>query len=408
MYNIAIMLSFNKYYYSDIKQLLESITTGTSWTDVGAKKYSTEYIASINEIGHVNDVQSYFNLVHTRMTPESRFVIVYYNYLWEPLLKIAEALHLKKKQPAQNWLNITDIKNLLELSHFRIIRSGTRLLFPIYIPVISYLLNKILSQIPFISQLGLTSYVIARPEQKKLKNYTVSVIAPARNEAGNIERYVKEVPIVGTSTEIIFIEGNSKDTTLETIKKIIKKYPKKHIQLYKQKGIGKADAVREGIRHATGDIIIILDTDLSVPAAEINKFYDAIRDGYGEFINGTRMVYPLEKDSMRLLNIFGNKLFSLFFSWILGQRFTDTLCGTKVFFRKDYQRFLDLHKYFGDFDPFGDYELIFGAVKLNKEVVEIPVRYKARTYGQTNISRFKHGLLLLKMSLFAWKKFTLE
>ena len=231
------------------------------------------------------------------------------------------------------------------------------------------------------------------------------MIVPARNEAGTIEKIVQQIPELGAFTEIIFVEGHSNDNTLAEIKRVVEKYKgKKGLKYSVQPGKGKGDAVRLGFEMAEGDILAIYDADMTVPAKDLEKFYNAIADGKGEFINGSRLVYSLEDESMRSLNYLVNKIFSYLFSWILGQPIKDTLCGTKVLWKKDYQDIKANRKYFGDFDPFGDFDLLFGAAKLNLKIVEVPIRYKAREYGKTNISRFKHGWLLLKMTFFAMKK----
>jgi glycosyltransferase involved in cell wall biosynthesis len=178
--------------------------------------------------------------------------------------------------------------------------------------------------------------------------------------------------------------------------------------LHQGDGIGKGDAVRKGFAAATGDVLMILDADLTVPPEDLPKFFEALTSGKGEFINGTRLVYPMERQAMRTLNHLGNKFFSLAFTWLLEQRFRDTLCGTKVLFRRDYERIAANRHYFGDFDPFGDFDLIFGASRLNLRIVEVPVRYRERTYGVTNISRFRHGWLLLRMCLVAFRKLKLN
>jgi hypothetical protein len=116
----------------------------------------------------------------------------------------------------------------------------------------------------------------------------------------------------------------------------------------------------------------------------------------------TRLVYPLESEAMRFLNLVANKIFSQLLTWLLGQRFTDTLCGTKVLRRTDYLQLKAGRSYFGDFDPFGDFDLIFGASKPSLKIVEVPIRYASRTYGETQISRFRHGLLLFRMTWFAF------
>lgn len=239
---------------------------------------------------------------------------------------------------------------------------------------------------------------------KEKKDFSTSILIPCRNEKGNVETAIKRVPEFGAHQEIIFVEGGSTDGTKEEIERIIRTYPNKDIKLIVQDGVGKGHAVRKGFAAAEGDILMILDADLTVPPEDLPKFYDALAEDLGEFINGCRLVYPMEKEAMRFLNLMGNKFFSLMFTWILNQRFKDTLCGTKALFRKDYERIQANRRYFGDFDPFGDFDLIFGAVKQNLKVAEVPIRYRERTYGSTNISRFKHGWLLLRMTLFAYRK----
>lgn len=367
-----------------------------------------EYIIMSDLIGNLDDVQIVFNELRKVSTKETRIVINFYNFLWEPILQIAEKLNLKLPQGIQNWLSNADIENLLQLSGFEVIKRGTLMLIPVSIPFISNFVNKYLARLPLIEHLCITQYFIVRliSHISLDKEYSVSVIIPARNEAGNIEEAVLRTPKLGSWTEIIFVEGGSKDDTLVEIKSVISKYKgKRKLSLIEQgKGRGKGDAVRKGFARAKGEILMILDADLTMPPEELPKYYEAIREGKGEFVMGSRLVYPMEKEAMRFLNILGNKFFSIAFSFLLDQRVKDTLCGTKVLFKRDYQQIVRNRMYFGDFDPFGDFDLIFGASKLNLKISEIPIRYKARTYGTTNISRFKHGLLLLKMVLFASRK----
>jgi len=227
---------------------------------------------------------------------------------------------------------------------------------------------------------------------------------PARNEKGNIENAIKRTPEFGSHQEFIFIEGNSSDGTYDEILRVKEAYPDKDIKVMRQTGRGKGNAVREAFDAASCDILMILDADLTMPPEELPKFYDALRHNKGEFINGCRLVYPMEKNAMQFLNLLGNKFFGWFFSFLLGQRLKDTLCGTKVLYRVDYEKIKANRSYFGDFDPFGDFDLLFGAAKQNLKIVEVIIRYKDREYGSTQISRFKHGILLIKMSLFAAKK----
>ena len=363
-----------------------------------------------NLIGYVDDVEEVFKQLHKVCHPQTKIIVTYYNYLWEPFLKFAEKIRLKTPTPLQNWLSLTDINNLLYISGFDVYRNTKRMIFPFNIPLLKSFLNNFLAKLPFFRFFSLNIYTFAKPlstlcEEEYKEKYSVSVIIPARNESGNIENAILRMPKFGKHIEVIFIEGNSTDDTWIKIQKIAQKYSNTYdIKIGQQNGKGKADAVRKGFGMATGDILMILDADLTVPPEDLPKFYDAIASGKGDFINGSRLVYPMDKDAMRFLNLLGNKFFSIAFTWLLEQKFKDTLCGTKVIFRTDYYRLVKNQSYFGNFDPFGDYDLIFGAHKLNHKIVEIPILYKERTYGSTNISRFKHGIVLLRMCFFAARK----
>lgn len=363
-----------------------------------------------NLIGFVDDVQFVFEQLHKVCHSRTKIIVTYYNYFWEPLLKFGEWMGFKTKTPNQNWLTQADIKNLLFLAGFDEYRRTNMMLLPVYIPVISELFNKILVRLPILRLMALNSYSFAHlrstvEQEQSAQTYSVSIVIPARNESGNIENAITRLPSFGRHQEIIFVEGNSTDDTWAKIQEIQTKYSGEYdIKIAKQPGKGKNDAVRKGFGMATGDLLMILDADLTVPPEDLPKFYDAIATGKGDFINGSRLVYQMDKEAMRFLNLLGNKFFSIAFTFLLEQSFKDTLCGTKVIFRDDYDKLVSNRKFFGEFDPFGDYDLIFGAYKLNLRIVEIPIRYRERTYGSTNISRFKHGLILLKMCAFAARK----
>lgn len=366
-----------------------------------------DYVVMSDLIGHLRDIQRALVCARRMMSLRSRLIITYYNFLWEPFIVIAEKLHLKTPQPRQNWINTSDLYNLLDLVDFEVIRTGQRLLLPKNIPLLSWFLNTYVAQLPLFKNFCVVRFVVTRPRITEVRpdRYSVSVIIPARNERGNIEEAVRRIPVMGSKTETIIVEGHSTDGTLEEVRRVVKKYGReRHVTYAIQRGIGKADAVRTGFAQAKGDILMILDADLTVAPEDLPKFFEAIATNRGEFINGSRLVYPMQKQAMRFLNLLGNKFFSLMFTYLLDQRFKDTLCGTKAIFGKDYERLVRNRHYFGDFDPFGDFDLIFGAQKLNLKILEIPIRYRERTYGVSNISRFRHGLLLLKMCFFAMKK----
>lgn len=363
-----------------------------------------------NVIGYFDNVLDVLASLKHVCKPSTRIFITYYNNLWEPVLKLGEWLRIKRPSPRQNWLTRHDISNLLYLEEFEAYHSSRRILLPVRIPLLSFFFNRILARLPLFNALTLNQFVFARPlfynqapdwEHK----YSVSVVIPARNESGNIENALLRMPDFSKHLEVIFVEGNSTDDTWDKIQAIAKKYQHQFdIKTARQEGKGKGDAVRKGFSMAKGDVLMILDADLTVPPEDLPKFYKAIATGKGEFINGSRLVYPMEKKAMRPLNTLGNKFFSRAFTWLLDQPIKDTLCGTKVMFKRDYEKLAKNRQFFGEFDPFGDYDLIFGAFKLNLKIIDLPIRYQERTYGDTNISRFKHGFLLLRMFFFAMRK----
>ncbi len=363
-----------------------------------------DYVILSDVIGFLNDVQQSFENLHRVCHPSTRLLITHFHYLWEPILNAAERAGKKAKQPLLNWLTPADIANLLELSRFEAIRTNARLLLPVHVPVVSTFCNRFLANLPLVRNLALLRVIVARPRMDQFRSLSCSVVVPCRNERGNVEAAVARIPKVGHETEIIFVEGGSNDGTREEIERVIAANPQRNIQLVIQDGRGKGNAVRRGFQAAKGDLLMILDGDLSVDPEELPKFYEAIANGTADFVHGSRLVYPMQDEAMRFLNLLGNRFFSIVFTYLLDQSFKDTLCGTKVLLRSDYEKVAANRSYFGDFDPFGDFDLIFGAAKLNLKIIEIPIHYRARTYGTTNISRFRHGLLLLRMAWYAmWK-----
>ncbi|MBI3694164.1 MAG: glycosyltransferase [Acidobacteria bacterium] len=367
-----------------------------------------DYVVLSDLVGDLYDVQGALEQLRNVCHPRTRVVVTFYNYLWEPALKAAERLGLKTRQNLQNWLTHQDLKNLLELAGFEVFKQGRRMPFPLYVPLISGILNAVMQVLPGIRLFGLQQYLVARLRpQGRQGRHSCSVVVPCRNERGNIAAAVARTPPLGTRTEILFVEGNSTDGTLEEIRAVMARYQGPHeVKLLQQgDGRGKGDAVRKGFAAATGDVLIILDADLTVAPEDLPRFFEALESGAGEFVNGCRLVYPMEREAMRYLNLLGNKFFGNMFTWILEQPIKDTLCGAKVLAREDYEKIAANRSFFGNFDPFGDFDLLFGAAKLNLKIVEIPVRYRERSYGRTNISRFRHGWLLLRMCVFAARKF---
>jgi SAM-dependent methyltransferase len=364
-----------------------------------------DYIIVSELVNDLWDVQAMLTQLQPYCASHTRLIFNFYSHLWNAPLRIAQKLGIATPNLPQNWLTHHDMANLLEISGFQPMRKWEEVIAPLPLTYVSNFANRYLAKISPFRFLSMANFMLARPLDKTIPvNPTVSVIVAARNESGHIEELMARIPEMGGGTEIIFVEGNSTDDTYEAIEKSIAAHPDRNCKLLKQPGKGKGDAVRAGFDIAKGDILMILDADITVPPEDLPKFYQLISSGAAEFVNGVRLVYPMDNDAMRFANLLGNKFFSWAFSWLLGQPIRDTLCGTKVLWRSGYQRIADNRAYFGDFDPFGDFDLLFGAARLNLKIMEVPIRYRARRYGETNISRWSHGWLLLKMVIFAARR----
>jgi hypothetical protein len=348
------------------------------------------------------DIQTILAAASAVAHRRTRLVINFYSRLWAPPLALAQWLRLANPTLRQNWVTVEDMDNLLELAGWTQLRNWTEILLPVDVPLVAALANRFLVRLWPIHHLALSNFVLARPMPCPVdRELRVSVVVPARNEAGNIPAVFERTPEMGAGTELVFVEGHSADDTYAVIAQEMERHPRRRSLLLRQSGRGKGDAVRRGFEAASGDVLMILDADLTMPPEDLPRYFEVLRSGRGEFANGVRLVYPQEAEAMRPLNFLGNKFFSLVFTWLLGQAIKDTLCGTKVMFAEDYELLALNRAYFGNFDPFGDFDLLFGAAKLNMAIVEVPVRYRERTYGSTNIRRWRDGLLLLRMALLA-------
>ncbi len=349
------------------------------------------------------DVQRLLDRLRTVATERTRLIINYHSALWRPVVAGATQLGWRAKHPMSSWLAPSDVANMLNLAGWEAVRENCRILLPVRLGGLDRVVNRWVA--PLLPWFCLSRFLVARLEPRRIERpLKVSVLVPARNEAGNIAAAVSRTPEMGAGTEFIFVEGNSKDDTWEKIQAVKANNPDRDIKILQQGGKGKGDAVRCGFAVATGDVLMILDADLTMPPEELPKFFEVIASGRAEYANGVRLVYPMDKEAMRFLNLCANKFFSVAFSWLLGQPIKDTLCGTKVMTRENYDRVAANRSYFGDFDPFGDFDLIFGADKLGLKFADVPIRYRERTYGSTNIDRWSHGALLIRMMVFAARK----
>lgn len=380
--------------------------------DIKLKK-KFDIIVLSDLINDLWDIQMVFENLHHLCHPETRVILNFFNNVWRVPILIARRLNRAINLLEQNWLAPEDVKNLLYLSEFEPIKFIPRILVPINLGVISTITNRLMINIWPLNWFAVTNFLVARPTirdggEAPEAAPKVSVIIPARNEAGNVEPLINRTALPQYQVEVIFVEGHSKDDTYDVIKKTIKQFPAKNCRLIKQSGSGKGDAVRTGFNNASGEILIILDADMTVPPEDLPRFIDALVSRKGDFINGVRLVYPMEGESMRFLNMVANKIFSLLFSWILGQPVKDTLCGTKALWKKDYELIEKNGKGWDKIDPFGDFNLLLGAAQMSLKIVDLPIRYRKRKYGKTNIKRWQHGWLLIKMVFVSIRRLKLE
>ncbi len=387
-------------------------------------KAGFDFILLSDLAGHLRDIQQAFSAIRDICHDHTRVIINYYNFLWEPIIRLGEQTGWKMPEEHQNWLGEQDVLNLLELTSFEPEQLGRDLILPIPLIGLSRLINNALRNAPLLRHLNLIHFVVAKPKPRRaVRPLSCTVVIPCRNEAGNIEPAIDRLPSIGTHTEIIFVDGASTDETVSKIEEQIKKHAGvKDIKLIHQAPAligttqnnaimlpqGKGDAVRQGFAAARGDALMILDADLTVPPEDLPNFYEPLASGTARFVNGTRLVYQMEDEAMPFLNFLGNKFFSLVFTWLLGQPIKDTLCGTKALLKSDYEQLVAGRAYFGNFDPFGDFDLLFGAARLKFKTIEVPVRYRRRVAGESKVRFFKHGQLLIRMAAIGFYRFKIQ
>lgn len=383
-----------------------------------------DYLLMANTLSYLDDIQQAFQALIPACTPSTRVVLTFHNPAWEPILKLAEMVGQRMPLPPLNWLSQRDVANLLNLSGYEVVFHTKRLLLPKRILLLSWLVNTYVAPLPLINRLCLVEHMVARlqPQTRAIapvaaaspatplavsavSQATCSIIIPARNEAGNIESCITRLPQMGRHTEIIFVEGHSSDHTWDEILRVQQMYGDRYdIKAYQQTGKGKGNAVRLGFEQATGDVLIILDSDLTVAPEDLPYFFAAVASGTCELANGCRLVYPVSAETMPWLNCMANRFFAALLSYLLNTKIKDSLCGTKAILRSSYHKLVQNRSYFGDFDPFGDFDLLFGAAKLGLKIQDVPVRYRPRTYGSSNIQHVKEGMVLLRMCHYAASK----
>jgi len=366
-----------------------------------------EYIVLDDMACCVDDLFTLLTSLRDLSTPTTRLIVVQHNYLWRPVLRVAEWLGLKRPERVSNWLSAGDMGVFMRAAGFEPIDVRSRLFCPKRLFGIGPAINWLVGLVPFARRLASTQILVGRPSMPERAHQTqsASIVLTTRDERENIEPMVKAIPFVGADTEIIFVEGHSTDGTREEIERVMAKYPDKNIRLIVQDGIGQGNAIRRGFEQAKGNVIILLEADQTSPADDVLKAFEVIATGRAEFVNGSRFVYPRAHGSMPRLNVFGNALFAAWFTWFLGQRTSDVLCGIKAIDRTLFQRLNRNWGFLNLADPFGDFELAFGAARLGLRMSEVPTRYACRSYGVPKTRPLRHGWMLFRMMLRATRVF---
>ena len=394
---------------SDTGVLLHAIDApvkeiGSSTALPGAADADSVDVLLLNgNFNHSTDIQGLLETVRPHLGRRGRVVVALYNWYFAWLFRLADRLGLRQGPPIMTYVTQADLEGLASLAGFEVVRLRPVAYIPSPLFGLGSLLNVVMPAVPGLRWLSLVTVAVLRPIVPITGDRpSLSIVIPARNERGNIENALRRLPDFGAPVEVIFVEGHSSDATWEEIQRVTAEWHGRgglRILAYQQTGRGKADAVRLGFSKASSDVLTILDADLTMPPERLTRFYDAYCQGLADFVNGTRLVYPMEGEAMRFLNRLGNVFFAKLLSFVLDVRLGDSLCGTKLVSRRDYERFVRWRHDFGDFDPFGDFELLFPAAVLGTGIIDIPVYYRARTYGTTNIRRFRDGAILFRMSM---------
>lgn len=358
------------------------------------KNLNFELIILSDVIEVYDDLHVLFESINELLTENGVLLITSINTKWKIPLKLLEILNLKEKTKQFSHIHNKKFENIAAGVGFELISSKTRQFLPFKLFKIGNIFNKILEIIFFNFRLGIKSYILFRKNNKFFNQMTKSIIIPAKNEEGNLKKLVDRIPKT-LNTELIFSIGESKDKTLEIALEIQQNNKDFNIKVFEQSKNGKANAVWEAVEKSNGEIIAILDSDISVDPEELVNFYEIIENNYADFVNGTRLIYEMEKGSMRFINRFGNRMFQYLIGKIINEPITDSLCGTKVFKKSLLKNIFWWQKTYKLNDPFGDFDLLFSASYSGAKILEYPIHYRARTYGNTQISRFRDGYKLI-------------
>lgn len=332
-----------------------------------------DYVIYPNSLEHFDDIQTVFENVYPALSRSSKVVVASVNPRWEQIFYILEKLKLKRPESSRNWLRIENIKNLLEVSGYKVIDSGFRIILPVSIPLISGIINKVIRNIKILSRFCVEQFVVAQKETFSINNnLSCSVVIPTYNQAELLEYCIESIPNVGKKMQIVVVDDASSDRTEQVMKSLSKKHHNiKYIR--NERPQGEEKSLKIGIESVDLDIILTYDAKMSIPSSELVRFYNVLASKRADFVSGMRFIYPLEGQRLRQLTIIGNIIFSYLYSLFLNQRVFDPLCSIKGFYKKNYSKIKISNN-----NTLLD--LLIKAAENKAKILEIPVHYSLESY----------------------------
>lgn len=366
-------------------------------------KYDCIVLSDMFEVN--DDILGLLKLLKKNLNNDGTILLTSITPIWDGVLSILEMLNLKNKSKKRSYIHLNKLSAVLDTINFQITGKRTRQYFPFKLFYFGNIINNFLEIILYFFNFGIRSYFTIKEIEDTAEKDVLSktIIVPAKNEEGNLNELINRIPYLGNNVEVIISCGISNDNTLGMAKSL--KSDNFIIKVIEQTSKGKANAVWEACEQSSNDLIAILDADLSVDPEELSSFFELIETKKCDFVNGTRLIYSMEKGSMRFINNFGNRLFQYVVSKIIRLPLTDSLCGTKVFKKNLYEKIKKWQSVVKIKDPFGDFDLLFAAAYSSQKIVEYPIHYRARKYGTTQIRRFKDGFKLIKYLSVSFYKF---
>ncbi len=364
----------------------------------------------ISDIEHqLNPAKNLLNLSRI-VGDNTKIILLSKNMVWMILIKILK-LFFSFSPKKNNFLPSSYLDNLYSSCNLELIRQEKIIALPINIPFLTKIINRIF-RLPLLNFFCMSNIAILKKKIKNSSNHKdlkISFIIPCKNEQDNIKVFEQKINENTEPDEYLFGDDNSSDKTSDEIDKLIEKLSDKKIIKYNGPGICKSENVYKGIDLSSGDIIVIYDADHTVSFEDIKFSVSIMKKTNVDFINCTRMIYPQKDGAMKFANFIGNTIFASLFSLLFKKKITDTLCGTKIFYKKDWEKIKENTSQWGMKDLWGDFDLLIGAYKNNLKITEVPVTYYERRENETKMtSLISNTLRMFFIVIYSYYKLRLR